>query len=124
MSYVLSPSLDSEIIPERCVRDYTFVKRVGILGFHSFRSLLRNFANNKASSLISVSNVCLLPCLIRGISTLRSKSLFRPSAKPLVSYSQRCMRAHKHEHNFFVVELLAGLFFLIVYAAVCVFLLV
>ena len=35
-----------------------------------FRSLLRNFANNKASSLINVSRVCLLPTFILGISTV------------------------------------------------------
>jgi uncharacterized membrane protein len=34
-----------------------------ILGFHVFRSFLRNFASNKVSSLIRVSIVCLLPTL-------------------------------------------------------------
>jgi len=44
-----------------------------ILGFHVFRSSLRNFANNKASSLIKVSIVCLPPILILGTSTVASK---------------------------------------------------
>lgn len=51
----------------------------GILGTHVSRSFLRNLANSKASSLIKVLRVCLLPTLILGTSTLRSKRLARLS---------------------------------------------
>ena len=58
---------------------------IPILGSQSFRSFLRYLANRRASSLISVSRVCLLPTLILGISTLDSKNLFNPCIKPLES---------------------------------------
>ena len=44
-----------------------------ILGVQVTLSLCRNLAKSKASSLISVSIVCLSPTFIRGISTVVSK---------------------------------------------------
>lgn len=51
------------------------IHRIVVLEVHVFRSPLRNFASNKASSLIKVSIVCFLPILILGTSS--SKQLER-----------------------------------------------
>ena len=46
--------------------------KVTSLGIHSFLSRLRYFANKRASSPIKVSIVCLSPCLILAMSTIRA----------------------------------------------------
>jgi hypothetical protein len=65
--------------------------RFECLGFHSFFSFLRNFANSRASSLINVSMVCLFPTLILSILTLERK--FWPSRKLEQPLSQKKITA-------------------------------
>ena len=87
--------LDEYRLHVNLINSFSYARTVSItirsLGFHSFFSFLRNLANKRASSLIKVSRVCLLPCFILGISTLRLKREINPSAKLPVSYSQRCV---------------------------------
>lgn len=59
------------------------------LGVQVSLSHLKNLANSNTSSLIKVSTVCLLPTLILGTSTVRSKNLPKSSASSLVSNSHR-----------------------------------
>jgi len=52
----------------------------GSLGFQVFLSLLKNFANNRASSLISVSSVCFCRIWFLEFQPHFQKRPFKPSA--------------------------------------------
>ena len=77
--------------------------RLGTLGFHSFRSFLRYFANRRASSLINIAIIRLLICLILATSTVRSKRIFKPSARLSASnsYNVKVFSHLEVHHGFF-----------------------
>ena len=56
---------------ERSLQEGVQFSDIAILGDHVSFSFLKYLANNKTSSLINVSTVCLFTTLILGISTVQ-----------------------------------------------------